>query len=97
MLLNGKRSIFQMVVRVKKILTCKPFECSYCCLFIVTIVCDQMEETSAMGLIAATLIDYQFEDRESGICQQRSFNVLLKEFLSSLEKNCPIVSLISSA
>ena len=57
MLLNGKRSIFQMVVRFKKILTCKPFECSYCCLFTATIVCDQMEETSAMGLTAATLMD----------------------------------------
>ena len=82
MLINGKRSIFQMAVRVKQILTFKPFECSYCCLSTATIVCDQMKERSAMGLTAATLMDYHFEDRESDICQQRSFNALLKEFLS---------------
>ena len=45
-----------------------------------------MEETSAMGLTAATLTDYHFEDRESDIRQQRSFNALLKPFLSSLKK-----------
>ena len=45
-----------------------------------------MEETSAMGLTAATLTDYHFDDRESDICQQRSFNALLKPFLSSLKK-----------
>ena len=27
-----------------------------------------------------------FEDRESGICQQKSFNALLKPFLSLLKK-----------
>lgn len=88
-LINGKRSIFQMAVRVKQILTFKPFECSYCCLSTATIVCDQMKERSAMGLTAATLMDYHFEDRESDICQQRSFNALLKQFLSQLEKTSP--------
>ena len=58
------------------------FECSNCCLSTATIVCDQMEETSAMGLTAATLTDYHFDDRESDICQQRSFNALVKPFLS---------------
>ena len=32
-----------------------PFECSYCCLSTVTVVWDQMEETSARGLTAPTL------------------------------------------
>ena len=31
-------------------------------------------------------LDYHFEDRESGICQQRSFNALLKPFLSLFKK-----------
>ena len=32
-----------------------PFECSYCCLSTVTVVWDQIEETSARGLTAPTL------------------------------------------
>lgn len=33
-----------------------------------------------------SFLDYHFEDRESGICQQRSFNALLKPFLSLFKK-----------
>ena len=82
-MLNGKRSIFQMVVCIKQILTCKPSSAVYW-LSTATNVCNQIEETSAIGLTAATLTDYHFEDRESGMCRQRSFNALLKPFLSLL-------------
>ena len=36
---------------------------------------EQNDEISRLSFL-----DYHFEDRESGICQQRSFNALLKPF-----------------
>ena len=42
---------------------------------------EQNDEISRLSFL-----DYHFEDRESGICQQRSFNALLKPFLSLSKK-----------
>ena len=63
----GKSLIFQVLVRVKETMTGTPS--SVVVVFpLQSIVCDQMEEASSMGLTAATLTKSHLKDIECGIC-----------------------------
>ena len=87
-LLNGfgKSLIFQVLVRVKEILTGKAS--------VVIVVCpskstvqDQIAEASLMGLTAVSLANYRLEDIENAKYQlvfASAEEVLSKSFLSSL-------------
>ncbi|CAH3022187.1 unnamed protein product, partial [Porites evermanni] len=89
----GKSLIFQLLVRVKEILTGKP-----ACVIVVcplkSIVHDQLSKATAMGLTATSLSDASLEDVENGKYQLifgSAEEILEKLFLSWLKKsNTPL-------
>ena len=89
----GKSLIFQLLVRVKEILTGKP-----ACVIVVcplkSIVHDQLSEATAMGLTATALSDASLEDVENGKYQLifgSAEEILEKPFLGWLKKsNTPL-------
>ena len=89
----GKSLIFQLLVRVKEILTGKP-----ACVIVVcplkSIVHDQLSEATAVDLMATSLSDASLEDVEKGKYQLifgSAEEILEKPFLCRLKKsNTPI-------
>lgn len=85
----GKSLIFQLLVRVKEILSSKP-----ACVIVVcplkSIVQDQLSEASSMGLTATSLSDASLEDVENGKYQlifASAEKILEKPFLDRLKKS----------
>lgn len=85
----GKSLIFQLLVRVKEILSSKP-----ACVIVVcplkSIVQDQLSEASSMGLTATSLSDASLEDVENGKYQlifASAEEILEKPFLDRLKKS----------
>ena len=82
----GKSLIFQVLVRVKEILTDKTSVVIVVCP-LKSIVQDQSAEASSMGLTAVSLADNRIEDIENAKYQLvfgSAEEVLSKSFLSSL-------------
>ena len=82
----GKSLIFQVLVRVKEILTGKTSIVLVVCP-LKSIVQDQIAEASSMGLTAVSLADNRLEDIENAKYQlvfASAEEVLSKSFLSSL-------------
>ena len=84
----GKSLIFQVLVRVKEILTDKTSIVIVVCL-LKSIVQDQIAEASSMGLTAVSLADNRLEDIENAKYQlvfASAEEVLSNSFLLSLKK-----------
>lgn len=84
----GKSLIFQMLVRIKQIMTGKLSSAVVVCP-LQSIVYDQLAEASSMGLTAASLTDCRLEDVEAGKYQlifASAEEVLSKPFLSLLKR-----------
>ena len=85
----GKSLIFQLLVRVKEILTGKP-----ACVIVVcplkSILHDQLSDATKMGLTATSLSEASFDDEENGkykLIFGAAEEILEKPFLGRLKKS----------
>ena len=85
----GKSLIFQLLVRVKELLSSKP-SCVIVVCRLKSIVQDQLSEACSMGLTATSLSDARLENVENGKYQlifASAEEILAKPFLDRLKKS----------